>query len=124
MVTADNLSLARRALEARTLRFAFYDGVVGELCPEDAEDLWALNMKRGVLASFQNSMRQLDHEEHIREVREITVLKDYGINYKCIIKLCCYPSCILHNLLLNMLLSSTLTGFDKYSVSTFVNNVP
>ena len=68
MVGADDMSRARRALEDRALRFAFYDGAVGELCPGDEEVLWALNVKRGVLTSFQNSMRQLDREEQLKEV--------------------------------------------------------
>eukprot|EP00916_Digyalum_oweni_P025904 GHVL01042641.1.p1 GENE.GHVL01042641.1~~GHVL01042641.1.p1 ORF type:complete len:511 (+),score=24.16 GHVL01042641.1:148-1680(+) len=67
MVNADDMSRARRALEGQSLRFAFHDGAVGELCPGDDEDIWALNIKRGVLTSFQNSMRQLDREEHTTE---------------------------------------------------------
>jgi hypothetical protein len=68
MVYTDDMSRARRALEGQSLRFAFLDGAVDEICPYEDEDLWALNVKRGVLTAFQNSMRQLEKEEHVQEV--------------------------------------------------------
>lgn len=68
MVGADDMSTARRALEEQPLRFAFYDGAVGEVCPGEGEGLWALNIKRGVLTSFQNSMRQRERDELVQEV--------------------------------------------------------
>ncbi|KAJ1524178.1 hypothetical protein ONE63_010704 [Megalurothrips usitatus] len=46
----------KRQLEARPLQFAFQDGVVDELCPTPGDSVWALNVKRGVLSAFQNSM--------------------------------------------------------------------
>lgn len=67
MVFPGDMSRARRSLERQSLRFAFHDGLVADLCPDTDEDLWALNMKRGVLTSFQNSMRHLDREEHVLE---------------------------------------------------------
>lgn len=61
-------SPARRSLEKRPLIFAFYDGTVGEVCPDEQDDVWALNIKRGVLTAFQNSMQVLDRDEQIEEV--------------------------------------------------------
>ncbi|XP_052130120.1 apolipophorins-like, partial [Frankliniella occidentalis] len=46
----------KEQLEARPLQFAFQDGVVDELCPAAGDTVWALNIKRGVLSAFQNSM--------------------------------------------------------------------
>ncbi|KAK3927268.1 Apolipophorin, partial [Frankliniella fusca] len=46
----------KKQLEAQPLRFAFQDGVVDELCPAQADPVWALNIKRGVLSAFQNAM--------------------------------------------------------------------
>ncbi|XP_034189232.2 apolipoprotein lipid transfer particle [Osmia lignaria lignaria] len=47
-------------LERYTLRFAFDDGRVDELCPDKREPIWALNLKRGVLSMLQNTMHRLD----------------------------------------------------------------
>ncbi|KAL8574007.1 hypothetical protein ACOMHN_029454 [Nucella lapillus] len=67
MVDVGDAAGFRRALESRSLRFAFYDGAVGDVCPEDDELMWALNIKRGVLSSFQTSMRQMEQEEQMQE---------------------------------------------------------
>ncbi|XP_049881187.1 uncharacterized protein LOC126377497 [Pectinophora gossypiella] len=42
------------------LRFAFHDGIISEICPEEAEEEWVLNFKRAVLALLQNSMQRFD----------------------------------------------------------------
>lgn len=42
------------------LRFAFHDGVIGELCPNPDESNWAMNFKRGILSTIQNSMKRFD----------------------------------------------------------------
>jgi hypothetical protein len=48
------------ALEQHPLRFAFDDGEVRELCPAPSDEVWALNIKRGVLSMFQNTMLRFD----------------------------------------------------------------
>ncbi|CAH2241543.1 jg25523 [Pararge aegeria aegeria] len=42
------------------LRFAFHDGIISEICPEEAEEDWVLNYKRAILSLFQNSMKRFD----------------------------------------------------------------
>ncbi|GLH12110.1 Uncharacterized protein GBIM_16860 [Gryllus bimaculatus] len=42
------------------LRFSFHDGIISELCPAANETSWVLNLKRGILSTFQNSMRRFD----------------------------------------------------------------
>nr|QGV11544.1 Vg4 [Tetrastichus brontispae] len=64
----DRASAAFKAsLEQNPLRFAFDDGLVRELCPSAADEVWALNVKRGVLSMLQNTMLRFDvdrrHEE-------------------------------------------------------------
>ncbi|XP_069109747.1 vitellogenin-like [Argopecten irradians] len=49
----------RNVLERHDLRFSFQDGTVDELCPSSDEVSWALNIKRGILSVFQNSMDDL-----------------------------------------------------------------
>lgn len=51
------------------LRFAFQDGKIESVCSESGEDERVLNIKRGVLSTFQNSMQQLDQEGLFTEVR-------------------------------------------------------
>lgn len=41
-------------------RFAFHDGVIGELCPAEGEENWVINFKRGILSSLQNTMQRFD----------------------------------------------------------------
>lgn len=42
------------------LRFAFHDGTISEICHEESESAWTLNLKRGILSSLQNTMPRFD----------------------------------------------------------------
>lgn len=42
------------------LRFSYHDGIIDELCPEPDEPNWVMNFKRGILSSFQNTMKRFD----------------------------------------------------------------
>lgn len=57
-----------RALERNPLRFAFVSGHVESLCPTEREETWVLNLKRGVLSNFQNSMNDFYTDLRLREV--------------------------------------------------------
>lgn len=48
------------ALGLYDLRFAFHDGSISEICPEEQEEDWVLNFKRAILALFQNTMKRFD----------------------------------------------------------------
>ncbi|XP_067678851.1 uncharacterized protein [Haliotis asinina] len=67
MTPGDNSGDFRRALEASPLRFSFQDGVVEQICPEDDDSTWALNIKRAILSAFQNSMADLERDQRVRE---------------------------------------------------------
>lgn len=59
------------AITEYTLRFAFNDGIISEVCPAEEEKAWVLNFKKGFLSMFHNSMKRfdLDHwtvEEDVR----------------------------------------------------------
>jgi len=69
MKYADESGEFKRSLERFPLRFSFQDGVVEELCPSEGESTWALNIKRGLLTAFQNSMTSLDRNERVKEAR-------------------------------------------------------
>ncbi|XP_046620371.1 uncharacterized protein LOC124305239 [Neodiprion virginianus] len=47
-------------VEQYALRFAFRDGEILEVCPHPEEPVWVLNMKKGVLSMFQNTMKRFD----------------------------------------------------------------
>ncbi|XP_011501595.1 PREDICTED: uncharacterized protein LOC105365190 [Ceratosolen solmsi marchali] len=48
------------ALERYPLRFAFDDGEIRELCPASGDEVWALNLRRGLLSMLQNTMLRFD----------------------------------------------------------------
>lgn len=41
-------------------RFALQNGIITEICPQEQDEEWVLNFKRGVLSLFQNSMSRFD----------------------------------------------------------------
>ncbi|XP_053697453.1 uncharacterized protein LOC128744450 [Sabethes cyaneus] len=59
--------LISEELQRFELKFAFHDGLVSEICHESDEPVWTLNLKRGILSSFQNSMPRFDIDFHTRE---------------------------------------------------------
>lgn len=56
-----------QALEQNPLRFSFQDGIVEELCPSYDESAWVLNIKRGVLSAFQNTMNAFATDQKLTE---------------------------------------------------------
>ncbi|CAI9742360.1 apolipophorins-like [Octopus vulgaris] len=55
------------ALMKQGLRFSFQDGKIEEVCPMSEEPTWVLNIKRGILSAFQNTMDDLDRDVNITE---------------------------------------------------------
>ncbi|CAG9568621.1 unnamed protein product [Danaus chrysippus] len=49
-----------QAVSTHDLRFAFHDGIISEICPDEIEEDWVLNYKRAILSLFQNSMKRFD----------------------------------------------------------------
>lgn len=47
-------------LQNYDLRFSFHDGLISEVCADDKEAIWALNLKKGILSAFQNTMTRFD----------------------------------------------------------------
>ena len=58
----------KAGLERYVLRFAFDDGVIREVCPDPKENVWALNLKRGILSMLQNSMMRFDVDRRVDEL--------------------------------------------------------
>lgn len=58
----------KSSLERNILRFAFDDGIVREVCPNVNEEIWVLNIKRGILSMLQNSMARFDVDRRVDEL--------------------------------------------------------
>ncbi|XP_050313934.1 apolipophorins [Anthonomus grandis grandis] len=57
---SESSNLLSNLLGRNRLRFAYRDGVIYEICPDQMEGSWALNFKRGVLSMIQNSQKRFD----------------------------------------------------------------
>lgn len=57
-------------------RFAFHDGVITEICPQEREEDWVINFKRGILSTFQNTMSRFDMTHNSIEVCFMLVVID------------------------------------------------
>lgn len=64
------------SLQERPLRFAYLDGTIDAVCPDDREQTWVLNVKRGLLSSLQNTMVSLEGETRRREVVSTRLVKE------------------------------------------------
>lgn len=58
----------KRHLEANILKFSFQDGRVDAVCASSVEPEWVVNIKKGVLSAFQNSMLHFETDQTIQEV--------------------------------------------------------
>ena len=67
-----------RSLQEKPLRFAFLDGEIENICPEE-EPAWVLNIKRGILSALQNTMPTLDSNV---DTRETDVSGDCPVEYE------------------------------------------
>ncbi|XP_030755989.1 uncharacterized protein LOC115882214 [Sitophilus oryzae] len=66
-----NSQLFADMISEHSIRFAFSDGIIYEICPPEEEKVWPLNFKRGILSMLQNKMRRFDldysgEEEDVR----------------------------------------------------------
>jgi hypothetical protein len=59
----------KEALERFDLSFTFHDGGVPYICPSVDEPVWSVNIKRGILSSFQNTMPRFDINHESLDVR-------------------------------------------------------
>ncbi|GAB1606238.1 hypothetical protein Ahia01_000906300 [Argonauta hians] len=55
------------SLSHKPLKFSFEDGKVTGVCPSMGEPTWVLNVKKGILSAFQNSMDYLDRSVNVTE---------------------------------------------------------
>ncbi|KAH8289923.1 hypothetical protein KR018_003642 [Drosophila ironensis] len=60
-------SSLREDLSQNLLRFSFHDGLISEVCPQQGEAPWVLNIKKGILSAFQNTMMRFDVDSNTTE---------------------------------------------------------
>lgn len=65
---SEGLDSFAAALEKYPLMFAIQDGEVEHLCPSVDEELWSLNVKRGIISALQNSMHNMQVPQKVYEV--------------------------------------------------------
>ena len=65
----------REALEDAPTAISFQDGRLEELCGSD-EPAWVLNVKRGILSAFQNSMEHITNDHIVNEVNQKSNVKN------------------------------------------------
>ena len=65
---SEGLGSFAAALEKYPLMFSIQDGEVEHLCPSEDEELWILNVKRGIISAMQNSMQNMQVPQKIYEV--------------------------------------------------------
>lgn len=80
-VFVDRAMEFKRALQDKPLRFAFQNGKVESVCPEEGEETWVLNVKRGIISHIQNTMP--DTGSNIR-LRETDINGDCEVSYEVI----------------------------------------
>lgn len=54
-----------------SMRFAFHDGLVTEVCPYEEEKNWVLNFKKGILTMLHNSMRRFDLDHEVDDEEDV-----------------------------------------------------
>jgi len=75
----DNARQFKLSLEQNPLRFAFIDGVIENVCPTVNDEVWVMNIKRGILSTLQNTMSTL---HGVSETTETDVSGNCPVRYE------------------------------------------
>ncbi|GFO07588.1 microsomal triglyceride transfer protein large subunit [Plakobranchus ocellatus] len=110
---ADREDYFRRSLDSSTLRFSYQDGVVEHICIGNREEPWVMNIKKGILSAFQNSM---DNVKESQNVTETDVTGTCETQYKPLIS--GYYSDSVRKI------KDILTCTDRHDYRTIVQMVP
>jgi len=66
-------------VQSKTLRFAYIDGTIQNICPTDGDEVWVLNIKRGILSALQITMETL---QGVSDTQEIDVCGNCPVKYE------------------------------------------
>jgi hypothetical protein len=75
----DNARQFQQSLEKNPVRFGFIDGTIENICPVSNEEVWVLNIKRGILSTFQTTMATL---QGVSETTEVDVSGNCPVKYE------------------------------------------
>lgn len=64
----DSFRTQESQLERHSLLFGLQDGKVEQVCAHQDDDIWIVNVKRGVVSMMQNSLEDLSSSSFIHEV--------------------------------------------------------
>lgn len=71
----------KNILQNNVLKFVFIDGSIRELCPSSSDEVWALNLRRGVLSMLQNTMKRFDLDRKHNEL-DVNGMSNYDLSKK------------------------------------------
>uniref|UniRef100_A0A1C9ZV19 Apolipophorin long isoform n=1 Tax=Uroteuthis edulis TaxID=55720 RepID=A0A1C9ZV19_9MOLL len=78
-----NSQAFKEAMMKQPLKFSFQDGRIDHVCAMDEEQPWTLNIKRGILSAFQNSMDSFDRNQNLTETDVVgTCISEYQVTDK------------------------------------------
>jgi len=67
-------------LEEHSIRFAFQDGAIEQICSHPDDPVWVLNVKRGIISLFQNmAHKATSSKNHIEEVKSALAFCNYDV---------------------------------------------
>jgi len=69
----------RRFAQDKPMSFSFVDGQIESVCPRTDDETWAVNIRRGILSTLQNTMRSL---KGVATAREVDVSGDCPVVYE------------------------------------------
>ena len=55
------------------MRFAFLDGRIESVCPDQRDETWVVNLKKGIISALQNTQTRLDANTVTVEVRKMFI---------------------------------------------------
>ena len=63
----NSFSQFAEALQKNSISFGFENGRIGDVCYTSEDMLWVVNIKKGIMSSFQQSMSSFDRSENVTE---------------------------------------------------------
>lgn len=58
--------------------FGFQDGKIEQICAHDEDDIWVVNVKRGLISMIQNSMDDMSSSSFVHEVKKTNLKNEYN----------------------------------------------
>lgn len=76
-----DLTQFKKALQDKAMSFAFIDGRIESVCPRSDDEIWAVNIRRGIVSTLQNTMGKL---QGLTRDRETDIAGNCPVKYEVI----------------------------------------